>query len=209
MAGLMDQDMTWADAVTPADGFTMNAALRYLPYRSFPLFLGQLDELRQAREKYRHKQYVVPFDLNIPIEAFGTLHYQQPIRPGTYIYGWQFAAIDGVITDYTVQVRDTCSGYKFFEAEGTLATALRPSGPAGVIDLYPVLIEPFEVKPPPQRLTGLVDVWITNNASADQRCQFVLHCAEPCGRSGDWAKTLPTDLPIAGGGEQGQAGGAR
>lgn len=211
MRGLMDQDMTFAPAVTCADGFSMNADLRYLPYRSFSLYLGQLDELRGERTKYRGKTYVVPHDLNIAIDPFGTLHYQQPIRPGTIMWGWGFAAIDGTVGQFTVQVRDTCSGYKFFDGEGTLATALRPLniGAAGAANLFPVLMEPYVVLPPPRRLTGLIDVYITNNASVAQRCQLCIRCAEPCGRAGDWAKTLPTDLPIPGGGPEGQAGGRR
>lgn len=208
MAGLMDQDMTWAPAVTIADGFSMNAALRYLPYKSFALYLGQLDELRSCREQYRGKTYVVPHDLNIAIEAFGTLRYQQPMRPGTVIYGWQFAAIDGTENDFTVKVRDTCAGYDFFDAEGTRATALRPLNTPPDL-LFPVLIEPYVVLPPPKRLVGMIDVYITNNNVAAQRCQLCIRCAEPCGRAGDWAKTLPTDLPIPGGGQNGGAGGRR
>jgi hypothetical protein len=55
---------------------------------------------------------------------------------------------------------------------------LRPSGnAAGGTNLYPVLIEPRLVSgdPHPQ-----LKVNITNKASADQRCQLLIHTAEPC-----------------------------
>ena len=199
MKGLMDYDMTFCPGLTPADGFSMNAALRYLPYRSFTLYLGQLDELRCCKGEYRGRDFVIPFDLDIAIPAFGTLKYQQQMHPGTVIWGFHFAAVDGEVGDFTVQVKDLnsmigdrCIPYQFFYGEGTDATALRPTGLAGA-DLYPVLTEPYQVEHP-----GLIDVTIGNKGAEEQRCQLVIRTAEPCSVMGRGYNRMPADLPMPG-----------
>lgn len=200
MKGLADYDMTFCPGVTPADGFSLNAALRYLPYRSFPLYLGQLDDLRCCRGEYRNRDFVIPFDLEITIPAFGTLPYQQQMHPGTIIWGLTFAAIDGEASDFTVQIKDLntmigdrCIPYQFFYGDGTDANALRPNGPTTGADLYPVLIEPYKVEDP-----GLINVLIGNKGSEAQRCQLCIRTAEPCSVMGRGMGPMPGDLPIAG-----------
>jgi hypothetical protein len=197
MRGLADYDMTFCPSETPADGFSMNAALRYLPYRSFSLYLGQLDELRCCRGSYRNRDFVIPFDVEITIEAFGTLKYQQQMHPGTIIWGFNFSALDEEVSlsDFTVQIKDLCKTYQFFYGDGTDAIALRPTVAA---NLFPVLCEPYVVEKAPGATGGLIDVTIGNKTNADQSCQLVIRTAEPCAVMGGGMSRMPGDLPLPG-----------
>lgn len=197
MRGLTDYDMSWCPSETPADGFSMNAALRYLPYRSFALYLGQLDELRCCRGQYRNRDFVIPFDHSITIEEFGTLKYQQQVHPGTVMWGFNFSALNPEVSlsDFTIQIKDLCQTYQFFYGDGTDATALRPTAAA---DLFPVLCEPYVIEKAPGATGGLLDVTIGNKTNAAQSCQLVIRCAEPCAVMGRGYGPMPGDLPLPG-----------
>lgn len=184
MAGLNDLDQSSPGMETPADGFSMNADLRYLPYRSFPLFLGQLDELRQCKDEFRARYLTIPYQAGFAIPAYQTFDTGQRTSPGTIVWGLQFAALDGTPNDFRVQITDICSQSSFF-SQALVASALRPSG---VTDLYPVLIEPRCVSGGSN--SGL-KVEITNLAATSQRCQLVLMCAEPCSVQGSGPGAAP------------------
>ena len=158
----------------PPDGFAMNAALRYLPYRYFPLALSSLDFIRGNAEGYRAKWIISPHDFNIPIPALDTHVDQVRLVPGSWVWGMTFSAVDGVIADFTVQVTDPCDGNPFF-SYFVNATALRASGATGT-NLFPVLLStPKQITAP-----GFLNIEIGNQAEDDQRCQFILLAAEPC-----------------------------
>lgn len=196
MAGLSDMDQTFTPGEMVADGFSMNAALRYLPYRYFPLALGQLDEIRARATQYRARWLVTPLDVRVPIPRNGSWDTTQRVNNGSILYGFNFAAVDGTVADYTVNIEELCSQQPWFDQRAE-ATSLRPT-PAGVAgtDLFPVLAEPRLLvgDPYPQ-----LKITITNKADANQRCQLLMHLAEPCEAQGPGSGPLapfPWDQPL-------------
>ncbi len=187
MSGHYDCDMTAAPMPMIADGFSMNSSLRYLPYRSFPLALGQLDELRQARANYREKLLCFPFDVSVPIPARENFDAGQYVNPGSILWGFSFAALDGNASDFDVNITDICAEEGYFE-ETVEATTLRPQAVGTATNLFPVLTEPRVLSGYPISIR----VVIANKAAVDQRCQFVVHLAEPCSlQEGRVAQPLP------------------
>lgn len=184
--GMPDQDMTNVPTTPYADGFSFNAALKYLPYRSFALLLGQLDELREQGHLYRARYLVIPFDVTIAIPQFETLDTTQNAAPGTILWGYNFAAVDGANTDFDVQVGDVCSGETYFE-NTIVSVGLRPTGAS---DQYPVLTEPRHLigRPHPK-----LRITISNKTAGAKRCQLMLHLAEPC--STQERQIAPEGLP--------------
>lgn len=182
--GVGDIDQSCLASYTPADGFTLNANLRYLPYRSFPLFVGQLDEIRAQANDYRMRVLTIPYNFNVPIGAYTEFTTIQSVTPGSVVYGLGFGVLDGEVTDFEVQIVDVCSNIPFF-SEPIGAAALRPTG---LTDTYPVLLEPRCVAGDGQ--TGL-EVYITNKAAVAQRCQLLIYMAEPCWVQGPGIAAYP------------------
>ena len=188
MAGLADLDQTFLPMEMPADGFSMNAALKYLPYRYFPLALGQLDELRVCAEEYRARWLVLPLDVTVPILAFDNFDSTQRVNNGSVLYGFNFVAVDGEVADFEVNISIICDQQQYFD-QTVDATTLRPTPAAALgTDLFPVLFEPVCLwgNPYPQ-----LKVVIANKADVDQRCQLLIHLAEPCQAQGSGSGPLP------------------
>jgi hypothetical protein len=194
--GLADCDQTFTPMEMPADGFTLNAALKYLPYRYFPLALGQLDEVRLQADKYRARWLALPVDPRVAIPAFDNLDTTQRCNNGSILYGFNFAAIDGTTDDFEVNVAIMCDQQQYFD-QTVDSTTLRPQGSAGQgTNLYPTLFEPVCLwgNPYPQ-----LKVVIANKANTPQRCQLVIHLAEPCSAQGSGvgpAPTFPWQYPV-------------
>lgn len=163
----------------PCDGFTLSAALRYLPMRSFPLYLTNLDPIRTVQVcGFRQRLHPVPFDVAIPIAATETLLYQQRVPQGTILYGLQFVALDGEPTDYFFNILNPCTGNKLFSSPVRGSWGVPGNGaPAGFrTGLRPVLLDaPIQLV-----REGILQVEITNTLTTNSRCQLVLVCAEPC-----------------------------
>lgn len=182
----MDQTFTIQEMF--ADGFSMNAALRYLPYRFFPLALGQLDQIRENAAYYRARWLVAPVDVTVPIPAFGNLETTQRANNGSILYGFNFAAVDGNVSDFEINIREICNQESWFD-QTVDATVIRPTPAAAAgTDLFPVLFEPRILwgDPHPQ-----LNITIGNKASAAQRCQLLVMLAEPC------VDQSPTPGPLA------------
>lgn len=163
------------------DGFTLNAALLYLPNRFFPNALAQLDVLRRAAN-YRARWHISPDDFNQPIAAYDTLQHQIHVNTGSYLWGWTFAIYTPVanqrpvevtaIGNILVQITDSCSGIPFFSDFKT-ASDMRPNGNS---QLWPVVLsQPRLILEP-----GLINIEIANAAATPAYCQLLLHFAEPC-----------------------------
>lgn len=195
MVGMADCDQTFVVGEMVADGFSMNAALRYLPYRYFPLALGQLDEIRQQTSNYRARWLVAPLDVTVAIPSFGSLDMTQRVNNGSILYGYNFAAVDGVVSDFEVNITEICNQEQQFD-QTVDATCLRPTPAAAQgTDLFPVLFEPRELWGNPQPQLKIV---ITNKASSAQRCQLLIHLTEPCNAQGPGSGPLapfPWDQP--------------
>ena len=184
LRGLHDADQANVITGMQADGLTMNANLRYLPKRAFPTFVGQLDQIRQNQQHYRCKVWCAPFDFQTAIVAFGNFNATQNVFPGTCVWGLSFAALDGVASDFEIQIYDTCSGLAYF-SEPVQGDLLRPDG---TTDLVPVIIEPRYVTGNPH---PALRINITNKAAVDQRCQLTIITAEPCEVMGPGTESLP------------------
>jgi hypothetical protein len=156
------------------DGFSMNARLFELPYRYFPLALGQIAWFR-CRNDYRAKWYLIPEDFTVPVAAFDTYIEQVRIEPGSWLYGYNYTSLDGTGSDAFIEIQDPCSGSEFFQSPCVMRSVV-PNAPNNNTRLWPTLLtEPHLIRKP-----GLIVVKISNRLSVSQRVQFMLHCAEPC-----------------------------
>lgn len=173
--GLADIDMSAEVQSVVADGISMNAALRFLPERSFPAFFGHLDYIRCNKDHYRARYVTLPFDASQPIEARDTNVTVQKLNVGSIVWGLNFDAVDGSLSDFEVQISDIHTSRKLW-SQSVQATALSADGST---DLYPVIIEPLYMRAP-RGSDPKLKVEITNKASSDQRCQLLVLVAEPC-----------------------------
>lgn len=173
-----EETVTLAQVV---DGFTYNTQLLYLPCRFFPNALAQLDILRRAAN-YRARWFVVPDDIDQPVQPYDTLYYQIELAANTYLWGYSFAAISAtdptgspVATtagDLLVQLVDSCTGVPlwqdFSNAAGSHSNFTSRANPI-------ILSQPRLILSP-----GLCNVEVSNRTANTITCQFLLHFAEPC-----------------------------
>lgn len=163
------------------DGFTFNTSLQYLPVRFFPNALAQLDILRRA-ENYRARWFVVPDDLDQPIQPFDTFYYQINVAQGSYLWGYSFstisatdpngAPVETTAKDILIQIVDSCTGVPlgvdFWNGGASHSSAAARLTPT-------LLTQPRLILEP-----GLCNVELSNRTANTITCQILLHFAEPC-----------------------------
>jgi hypothetical protein len=170
------------------DGFTYNCSLLYLPNRFFPNALAHLDILRRAAN-YRPRWFVIPDDIDQPIQPYDTLYYQFYVPGGSYLWGWSFACTKATdpngnpatasTSSLAIQAVDSCTGIPLFQ---DFANAGQPGNLNGSTTsdfsarCSPILLtEPRLILDP-----GLVNVQIANLTGNTITCQLLLQFAEPC-----------------------------
>src|SRR4051812_27203656 len=100
------------------DGFSYNTMFLWLYCRFFPNALVQLDVLRRA-SNYRTRWWVVPDDIDQPIQPYDTLYFQCEVSAGSYLWGGGFSSVSAtnpagqstetVASDILIQVVDACT----------------------------------------------------------------------------------------------------
>jgi len=163
------------------DGFSYNSNLLYLPCRFFPKALAQLDILRRA-VNYRPRWFVVPDDIDQPINPYDTLFYQFQISEGSLLWGWSFASLSAkapsgettttTASDLLLQLTDNCTGQRLFNDYAN-AGGLSTNATARC---YPNLLSQARLIIGP----GEVEAAISNRTPNTITCQWLLHFAEPC-----------------------------
>ncbi len=173
-----EQTTTLAQVV---DGFTYNTQLLFLPNRYFPNALAQMDILRRAAN-YRPRWFVVPDDIDQPIQPYDTLYYQIEVAANSYLWGYSFASISATsptdapiattASDLLIQAVDSCTGIPLFQdfanAGGNSSNFTSRANPI-------ILSQPRLILNP-----GLVNVEISNRTPNTITCQWLLHFAVPC-----------------------------
>lgn len=155
------------------DGFALNSGLLFLPKRWFPNALAQLDVLRRAAN-YRPRWYCVPDGINFTeaIAAYSTLQFQVQVVPGSYLLGFNWFVLDGELSDFWIQVTDSCTEIPL-SSDFQSGAGFRPSGAS---QLWPRLLgQPRLILEP-----GLLNVELANTTASARQCQLLLHFAEPC-----------------------------
>ena len=162
------------------DGFSYNTDLLYLPNRYFPNALSQLDILRRAAN-FRARWFVIPDDIDQPLQPYDTLYFQIQVEPGAYLFGYMFSSISATASgspvattasDVLVQAVDSCSGVPLFQdfANGGGCHSDFTSR------CLPILLtQPRLVLAP-----GLVNVQLSNRTANTITCQLLMHFAVPC-----------------------------
>jgi hypothetical protein len=166
---------------TPFDGFTLNPAIRFLPYHFTPMALGQLDTLRRAN-RYRMKIHALPDDFNQPLAAYETQEFQVQVSAGTYLWGvlfnqfnssWVKVAPSGILW----QVTEACNGLQlnsdFCGGQGWTGFMTTPPNAGG--SLPHLLVQPKLFLEP-----GNIAVELSNIGTTTTRMQLLLFFAEPC-----------------------------
>jgi hypothetical protein len=165
----------------PADGFTLNPAIRLWPYNYVAGALAQMDTLRRAAT-YRPRIYAVPDDYNQPLDGYETLEYQIKLASGSYIWGMMFRQYSAGWaqqdpTSVVIQLSEACTGVPFYsefsQAQGLAFYTASPL--ASGIAMPHILTQPRIILEP-----GDVNVELCNLSSASQRCQLLIFTAEPC-----------------------------
>jgi hypothetical protein len=164
----------------PMDGFTLNPYTILKPYDYHAGALGQMDTLRRANT-YRARIHVVPDDFNQPLQPYETLEYEVKVAGGSYLWGVRFVAYDSQWAQaapggVTVQVTEACTGIELYrEFTNPAAVAFYTTDTQGRGFHVPhLLTEPRLFLEP-----GGVTVEVCNLTSTLQRCQLLLHFAEP------------------------------
>ena len=163
------------------DGFSYNTQLLYLEDRYFPNALAQLDILRRAAN-YRPRWFVVPDDIDQPINPYDTLYYQIEVAANSYLWGYQFASLSALnpsgapvstsATDLLIQAVDSCTGIPLFQ---DFANAGGNSSNFTARAVPILLTNPRLILNP-----GLVNVEISNRTPNTITCQLLMHFAVPC-----------------------------
>ena len=165
-------DLVQTELVLCPDGFNMSADLKCLPGYWPAIALDRLDFLRRGECNYRFKSLTFPLDSQQAIPIRGTDIYIERVVIGTWIWGYSFTAVDGVVADFSIQLADICEEREFF-SNFTFAGAVANTAAAFVIPT--LLAEPYLIGPP-----GRIKGQVTNNAIVAQRAQLLVHMAEPC-----------------------------
>jgi hypothetical protein len=161
------------------DGFLMNPAIRYLPYRFYPMGLSNLEWLRRQKDQYNPRWYSAPFDPTVPIAPTDTLYYQVEAVPDSWIYALNlsiYPGTAGTVDDIMIQILDACNGRQYW-SNPVVGKACSPSVTENI---WPVLLsDPIKVDNP-----GFLDVRVTNRVNAappggNRQAQLVIHCYEP------------------------------
>lgn len=164
------------------DGWLLNPTILYLPYRTVPMMLGQLEPLRRAHNM-REYIWLMPEDLTVAIPARGQLNQQIRVPPNSYLWGGTFYKfVDGEAgpfvpaapTDLSLQFTDDATGCQY-GSEFIAGTSLYPGGSKSTPGL---LMQPRLFIAP-----GLVSVEIANLADEDVFCQLALYFSEPCDKT--------------------------
>jgi hypothetical protein len=172
------------------DGFAYNARLKYLAYRSFPMFLRMLDEYRQLAATsavWQPRWYPVPQAPGVLVPAGDQYYYQQRMAQGSIIWGYSFFCnpTAGVsIHDMRVALMDDNNQYELTSGASNnkfvQANAYRPNftgtGPGTGFSVV-IASEPY-------RMFGsapLLDVTLVNTSNEDALAQLLIMVLEPGG----------------------------
>ena len=172
------------------DGWALNTTIRYLPYRSVPMLLGQMEPFRRAHN-YREQIWAIPEDLLIPIPARGQLNRQIRVTPNSILWGATFYAFSGPggedepgflpisPTGLSLQMTDDATGLQFgseFINAYSLYPGITVPSPQDGQSVTPVLL----TQPRMFIAPGLISVEIANINAVPAYCQLCLYCSEPC-----------------------------
>ena len=163
------------------DGFSYNTSLLYLPNRYWANALAQLDILRRA-SNFRARWFVIPDDIDQPIQPYDTLYFQIQVAPGSYLWGYQFSSLSatapgggGTATtaaDILIQAVDSCSGIPLFQ-DFANGGGCHSNFTARCVPI--LLTQPRLILDP-----GLVNVQLSNRTANTISCQLLMHFAVPC-----------------------------
>ncbi len=182
------------------DGFSYNTMFLWLYCRFFPNALAQLDVLRRAAN-FRTRWWVIPDDIDQPIQPYDTLYFQCEISAGSYLWGGGFCSVKALnpagdptettASDLLIQVVDACTGIPLFQ-DFCNGGGFRSNFSARMLPQF-ILSQPRLILEP-----GLVNVEISNRTGNTITCQLLLHFAESCKlidedtRQRDWKQALAT-----------------
>lgn len=187
------------------DGFSFNTMLIWQYGRYFPNALAQLDVLRRA-VNYRTRWWVIPDDIDQPIQPYDTLYFQCEVSGGSYLWGYNFTSVSAtdpngapiatMASDILIQVVDACTGIPLFQDFGN-GGGCSTNFNARMLPI--LLTQPRLILEP-----GLVNVEISNRTANTINCQLLLHFAESCKlidedtRQRDWKQAIATQGVIRG-----------
>lgn len=171
------------------DGFSYNVRLKYLPYRSFPMFLRLLDDYRRqavVSPVWQPRWYPVPQTPGVQVEAGDQFYYEQRMAAGSVIWGYSFYVqeAEGVsIGNIRVSLKDVGANVDITAGAAdnkfVPASYFRPNftgtGPGNGFNVV-LASEPYELRKDPR-----VAVTLVNLGAADATAQLLILVLEPGG----------------------------
>lgn len=173
-----------ADGLNPylmPDGFSYLCALKYLPYRAFPMQLRLLTQYRKEalQGMWLPRWYTCPLDSSVQIAAGDTLNFEiHTAKKGSVLWGWSFAVLaPGTTSQVRIALTDVASGQLLMTQREIAAnfTANLTSG-------TPKAGFPFCLLMHPHLISGQGDLlveMVNTNVTTALTCQLVLMCLEP------------------------------
>ncbi len=176
------------------DGFCYSGLYGNRPLTGLSWFwncLGNMEALRVAADRYRPRQWVIPNNFTNPANANNaniapgrTFFYEFQIKPGSYLYGMQFAVFDEEIAQskFSVIIRESATDLGFSDRPFQ-ASMLFSGSP---VDPFNTLKAPMKLLPEPRLILdpGQIHVELSNDADPGDdenavSCQLILLFAEP------------------------------
>lgn len=166
----------------PIDGFTLSAGIRYTPYNYVSMALGEMDVLRRAN-RYRMRILAYPDSYNQPLQPYETMEFQGQVAGGSFLWGVLFNQFDAgwaLVAPANIlwSVTEACNGLRITSdfAGGQGFTGFTAGNTPLDSGLIPVLL----ARPRLFLEPGNINVELSNIGTTTQRCQILLHFAEPC-----------------------------
>lgn len=153
--------------------------------------LANMESLRVAADSFRPRQWVIPKNFTEPantasanIEPGKTAFYEFQVKPGSYLWGMQFAVFNDALAQskFSVIVRESAPDLGFSD---------RPLAASGIysgspVDPFNTLRVPVKLLPEPRCILapGQLNVEVSNDSDPSDEenavsCQLLLLFAEP------------------------------
>lgn len=176
------------------DGFCYSGLFGTRPLTGMSWYwncLANMENLRVAADNFRPRQWVVPKNFtdaantnSANIQPGRTVFYEFQVKPGSYLWGMQFAVFNDDLAQsrFSVIVRESATDIGF--SDRVYAASAIYSGPP--IDSFNTLRPPVKLLPEPRLIVdpGQIHVEVSNDSDPDDEesavsCQLLLLFAEP------------------------------
>jgi len=164
------------------DGFSYGITYNTRPmmYNGYWYSIGQMEALRKCAGDYRVKWVAAPNSFNSAIEiaARDTAYFEFEVKPGSYLYGWNFTG-DVDAYNFAIRIMDSGTGklLENFQVSGSFFRSPTAGNNVGASIQVPPIV--LLMQPKLVSGNGNLSVEMVNNSNAASKAQLALFFAEP------------------------------